>query len=190
MKTRRWILVCVMTLMASLAIPIPARAQTPAGPAASTPPEMVATYSTLADGILALRRSESNLVQAILASTYGHAEATMAKVKARVESKQDARADIEKLASLVAQLGNEGDAAVAGIRKRLVEGGHHHHSTAEQQGVYEEGFVVVTRAARQTLLDAATRIGKMAQAPDLKALDSEWQSVAKQYAMVKKEAGH
>ncbi|HEY3177122.1 MAG TPA: hypothetical protein VGK94_15320 [Candidatus Polarisedimenticolia bacterium] len=186
--TRPRVLVSVAGVMAFLTIPTPAQS-TPGQPA-STPPEMTATYNSLADGILALRRSESNLVKAILASTYGNAEATLEKARARIESKKDARAAMEKLAAFVAQLGNEGDATVAGIRKRLLEGGHHHNSAAEQQGVYDEGFVVVTRVARKAFLDLAGRIGKLALAPDLAALNAEWQSVVKQYDAVKSEAGH
>ena len=158
--------------------------------AVSTPPEMVATYGTLADAILANRKTESNLVNAILATTYAHAEATMGRVKTRLDAKQDARPEVESLAALVAQLGNEGDAAVAAIRKRLIEAGHHHHSSAEQQGIYDEGFVVVTRVARQAFMDAAGRIGKLSVAPDKLKLETEWQAVAKQYAALRGGASH
>ena len=36
---------------------------------------------------------------------------------------ESAGAEIERLAELVAQLANEGDASVAAVRKRLLEGG-------------------------------------------------------------------
>ena len=93
-----------------------------------------------------------------------------------------ALAEIEKLASLVSQLGNEGDGSVAGVRKRLLEGGHHHNAQGEQQGIYDEGFVVVTRAAKKVFLDAAGRIGKLAAAPDAAALETEWQKVSRQFS--------
>ena len=150
--------------------------------AVATPPDMVATYGTLADAIIANRKTESNLVHSILALTYGHAEATMGRIKSKLDAKQDARSEVESLATLVAQLGNEGDAAVAAVRKRLIDAGHHHNSAAEKQGIYDEGFVVVTRVARQGFIDAAGRIGKMSVAPDKTKLETEWQAVAKLYA--------
>jgi hypothetical protein len=44
-------------------------------PAPGTPAEIVATYSSLADGILALKRTEENLCRSILATANAHAHA-------------------------------------------------------------------------------------------------------------------
>lgn len=148
---------------------------------AKTPEELVSTYRSLADGILALQSTEQNVVRSILATTYTHARAILATAKSKVQAGEPARGDIEKLAALVSQLGNEGDAAVAAIRKRLLEGGHHHHAAAEQQGVYDPGFVVVTRAAKKVFLDAATEIGKLAASPRVEALDAQWSQVQRQF---------
>ena len=154
-----------------------------AGPDTSgTPPTLVSTYRSLADAILAVKESEANLVRSILATTYGHAEATLAEARANLKAGKPAKAEMEKLASLVSQLGNEGDGSVAGVRKRLLEGGHHHNAQGEQQGVYDEGFVVVTRAAKKVFLDSAGRIGKLAAAPDAAALEAEWQKVSRQFS--------
>jgi len=148
---------------------------------AATPTELVSAYNSLADTILGAKRTEKDLVHSILAMTYRHAEATMMKAKSMAAGGKDCKAEVEMLAALVSQLGNEGDAKVAAIRKRLVEGGHHHNAAGEQQGLYDEGFVVVTRAAKKVFLDAAGKIGKMAASPDAAALDAAWQTVAKQY---------
>jgi hypothetical protein len=154
-----------------------------AGPtSAATPNELVATYRALADAILAAKQTESNLVLSILATTHGHAQAAMAEARAKMKAHQPAKTEVEKLAALVSQLGNEGDASVAAVRKKLLEGGHHHHAGAEQQGIYDEGFVIVTRAAKKAFLEAAGNIGKMGQAPNLAGLEAEWQKVEKQYA--------
>jgi len=142
---------------------------------------MVATYETLADTILGAKKTEHNLVKSILSATYRHAEATLATAKASISSGKDTKTAIEKLAALVSQLGNEGDAAVAAVRNRLLEGGHHHNAEGEKQGIYDEGYVIVTRAAKKVFLDSATRIGKLAMAPDAKALDAEWAAVSKQF---------
>lgn len=70
---------------------------------------------------------------------------------------------------------------MAGIRKRLLEGGHHHNAAGEQQGTYDEGFVIVTRAAKKVFLDSAAGIGKLGTSPDAGALDAQWQKVKTQY---------
>jgi hypothetical protein len=154
-----------------------------AGPTtAATPNELVATYRTLADAILSAKQTESNLVLSILATAHGHAEAAIAEARAKTKAHQPAKAELERLAALVSQLGNEGDASVAAVRKKLLEGGHHHNASAEQQGIYDEGFVIVTRAAKKVFLEAAGNLGKMSQAPHPAGLEAEWQKVEKQYA--------
>ncbi len=158
------------------------------GRPASTPKEMVQAYSSLADGILDLKKTEWNMVNSILAVTYAHAEGTFHDAMAKVRAGGKDKAPIETLADLVSQLGNEGDAAVAAIRKRLLEGGHHHHAMAETPGIYDEGFVIVTKAARKIFLDAAGEIGRMAAAPDATALDAAWKKVSTQYSNLMSEA--
>jgi hypothetical protein len=151
---------------------------------------MVATYNALADAILAVKRTEGDLVRSILAATNAHAEVQLARAQRSIGAGDAAaaRAAVEALASDVAQLATEGDAAVAAVRKRLLEGGHHHNSAAEAQGIYDEGFVVVTRAAKQKLLEASRTIGQMAASPKADALGVEWQKVKAIYAGLMKPA--
>ena len=184
MVRARRILMVLMLLVATVALQLPASAA--GAETTGTPEQLVATYRSLADTILGAKKTEWNLVSSILAATYRHAEVTLAQARGQIQGKKDAKADLEKLATLVSQLGNEGDASVAAVRKKLVEGGHHHHAAEEQQGIYDEGYVIVTRAAKKVFLDAAGQIGKSAQAPNLAALDAEWLKVQKQYAALMK----
>ena len=158
------------------------------GPA--TPPEMVASYDALADAILGANKAERKLVYAILAATYGHAQSELARARAALKGNDaaGARAAIETLASAVGQIGTEGDNAVAGVRKRLLEGGHHANATGEAQGIYDEGFVIVTKAAKQKFLDSSKRIAQMASAPKAAGLDEEWKAVEATYAGLMKPA--
>jgi len=167
------------------AAPAAAQAGTPA-----TPPEMVATYSALADAILAVKRTEADLVRSILAAAYAHGEVQLARAQRSIGAGDAAaaRAAVEALAADVAQLATEGDAAVAQVRKRLLEGGHHHNSAGEAQGLYDEGFVVVTKAAKQKLLESSRAIGQMAGAAKADALGAEWQKVKAIYAGLMKPA--
>jgi hypothetical protein len=149
---------------------------------AATPKQLVDTYDSLADMLLAAKRTEFNVVHAILATTWGHAQGALAEAKATIDAKRDAGPAVERLAQLVAQLGNEGDAAVAAIRKRLLEGGHHHHhADASKTPVYDDGFVIVTREAKKVFLDASKRIAQLGSSATAAGLDAEWSKVAKQF---------
>jgi hypothetical protein len=144
-----------------------------------TPGELVATYDNLADAILAVKQTEANLVRSILGGTYAHARVEMDRARRALEAGDSttARASLENLATSVGQLATEGDNAVAGIRKRLLEGGHHHNAKGEADGVFDPGFVIVTRAAKKALLDSSRALGQLARDPSADALEAEWGKV-------------
>jgi hypothetical protein len=149
------------------------------GPPPATPPEMVAAYDALADAILGGIKAEKRLVKAILATTYAHAQAELAQARRAVKAGDNAAAKtaLEGLAASVAQIGTEGDNAVAGVRKRLLEGGHHANSEGEKQGTFDEGYVLVSRAAKKSFLDSSQALARLAAAPKADALDAEWAKV-------------
>ena len=185
MRTRK---VLVAGLLALLMLPAAARA---AAPAPATPAEMVGTYESLATAILAVKETEDKLVRSILAATYGHAQGELGRAQAALKAGNAAGAQsaVENLAADVAQLGTEGDNAVAAVRKRLLEGGHHHHADGEAKGIYDPGYVVVTRAAKQAFLDSSRAIGQMAKAAKSEALDAEWKKVQATWASLMKASG-
>jgi hypothetical protein len=88
-----------------------------------------------------------------------------------------ARAAVESLATAVGQIGTEGDNAVAGVRKRLLEGGHHHNAAGEAQGLFDEGYVVITKAAKAAFLDSSKALALLAKDPKADALEAEWKKV-------------
>jgi len=149
-----------------------------AAPDTGTPQQLVDTYGSLADGILALKKSEWNLVHALLAMTYRHAEGAAAAARGKLGAGQNAKGELERLATLVSEIANEGDARVAAVRKRLLDGGHHHNAAGEKQGIYDEGFVIITRAAKKAFLDAA---GRIARATDAAGLDAAWKDVQSEF---------
>jgi hypothetical protein len=191
MKRASIIMLCLFAALVSTAAL--AQMKVPEGRPASTPAQLVEAYDSLADTIIAVKKTEWNLVHSILAMTYSHAQGTVAEAKAKIKAGKDARADIEKLAALVSQLGNEGDAAVAGVRKRLVDAGahhhHHHHAKKDEEPTHDKGFVIVTREAKRGLLEAAGRIGRMAGSPDAAALDAEWGKVQSLFQSLHKGVG-
>ena len=113
---------------------------------AGTSPTLVSTYSTLADTILGAKQTEHNLVAVML-----EAHRAAATTAANAGKWDEAAAEIALFA-------NEGDNAVGGIRKRLLEGGHHHNAEGESKGLYEPGFVIVTVAAKKDARAAAAAI--------------------------------
>ncbi len=111
--------------------------------AQKTPRPLAEAYDALADTILSMRDAEASLVRSILDYHYRRAERAMNA------------GDWEEVAAEMALFANEGDNAVAGIRKRLLEGGHHFNAAGEEAGEFEEGFVIVTRKAKKRILDAS-----------------------------------
>jgi hypothetical protein len=175
-------------LLCALAAPMPAAQGGSQQPA--TPAEMVATYNTLADGILALKSTEENLVRSILAAAYAHGMVQLERARKAISASDAARARaaVEALAADVAQLGTEGDNAVAAVRKRLLQGGHHHNAAGEAQGIFDEGFVIVTKAAKQRFLESSRAIAAMAREPKAAGLDAEWAKVQTVYTDLVKPA--
>jgi hypothetical protein len=174
-----WVALAAAVLVSGA--PIAASAQTPAS---RTPAEMVAAYDALADTILGANKAEDKLVRAILATTYGHAQAEMARARHALKSNDaaTAKAAVENVATAVGQIGTEGDNAIAGVRKRLLEGGHHHNAAGEAQGIYDEGYVVVTKVAKQAFLDSSKEIAMLAREPKADALDTAWKKVETAWA--------
>lgn len=133
-----------------------------AGPA--TEPELVSAYGHLADVILGTRNSEESLVKAICADAYRQARTSLTAAKEAVGrgDRSAAGTSLERAASAVALIAEEGDRSVAAVRNRLLKGGHHHHANGEKEGAYDPGFVVITKVAKKALLERAGEIGKLA----------------------------
>ena len=113
---------------------------------AETKKSLVATYDSIADSILSTKKSEHNLVLAILGVHHHGAPRAFKDGK------------FDESAAEMALFANEGDNAVGGIRKRLVDGGHHHNAEGEEKGVYETGFVIVTKAVKKKSLEASAAL--------------------------------
>ena len=155
---------CVLSLLvAVLVVSLPAAAQQPA-----TPANIVKAYDALANSILALDRAEEEIVRAILAS---HRDAASAHA---------GKGEWEKAAAEVALFANEGDNAVGGIRKRLLEGGHHHNAAGEAAGVYEPGYVIVTKQAKQRGLAIASALRQAKSAEERNKAWSDFEALAKE----------
>lgn len=130
--------------------------------AQETSPGMVHTYDALADTILSVKRAEAGFVQALLESYLQAAQSDYE------------RQDYEGAAANMALFSNEGDNAIAGIRKRLVDEGHHHHHAADDNTeTYDQGFVIVDKAHKASLLAAAAQ---MRQAKKKAAAKAAWLS--------------
>ncbi len=151
---------CTLLLALSL-IALPAIAQ-------ETPPSIAKAYESLADTILSVRAAEANFVKAMLDGHY-HAAEVLAK-----------KGDWQGAAANMALFANEGDNAIAGVRKRLLEGGHHFNAAGEEQGLFEEGYVIVSREAKTKILAA---VSQMRQADTDDARTEAWAA----FEMIAKE---
>lgn len=113
-----------------------------------TPKGMTAAYSSLADTILAVKQAEEDYVRSVIDGHF-HAASMYAE-----------HAQWNEVAAEMALFASEGDNAMAGVRKKLLDGGHHHHADGEAKGVYEPGFVIITRTVKTEALAAAAAMRK------------------------------
>ena len=149
----------LITILALAALALPAAA----GEAPATPKSIVAAYDALADTILATRAAELNFVKAMLD---GHMHAAKVSYK---------NGDYEAAAGWMALFANEGDNNLGGVRKKLLEGGHHFNADGEEAGIFEDGYVVVTRKAKAGILEASKEL-RLAQ--DDEARMAAWKKFA------------
>jgi hypothetical protein len=156
-RNRTALAVALVSLVSLAGLAAPAAAQ-------ATPPSMVEAYESLATVILGARATEASLVRALLD---GHRHAAESKFQS---------GDFAGAAAEMALFANEGDNAVGGVRKRLIEGGHHHNAAGEQKGIYEPGFVIVTRTAKAAALEASANLRK---ATDDAGRQAAWAAFAK-----------
>ena len=126
----------------------------------------VDTYNAIADSILATKAAEKGIVNTILD---GHRHAAEGAMK---------RGSHELVAANMALFANEGDNAIGGIRKRLLEGGHHHNAEGEAKGIYEPGYVVVTKEAKMKCLAASAAYAKATTDGERKKAWDEFAAVA------------
>src|SRR5262245_47490789 len=114
-RTRTVVAVVLLSSLALAGLAVPARAQ-------AHPPTPAKSYESLATIILGARQAEEDLVKAILEV---HRGAAATKFQS---------GDFAGAAAEMALFANEGDNAVGGVRKRLLEGGHHHNAAGEEKG--------------------------------------------------------
>ena len=131
-----------------------------------TPKSMATAYGSLADSILAVKKTETDFVRCILADHL------------RAAREASAKGDSERAAAEMALFGNEGDNAIGGVRKRLLEGGHHHNADGEAKGVYDPGFVIVTKKAKEEALAASAAMRAAKTDPERKAAWDKFAAMA------------
>jgi hypothetical protein len=133
---------------------------------AKTGKGLVDTYESIADVILGGNRAEKAVVTTILQQHRAHAGSA-------IKNGDSARAAEE-----MALFANEGDNAVGGVRKRLVSGGHHHNADGEAKGIFEEGYVVVTREVKKECLAASMEMQKATDDAGRKAAWKKFEDAA------------
>ena len=131
-----------------------------------TPKNLAGAYGALADTILAVKHTEAELVRSILGVHY------------RAAKDYVQRGDSDHAGAEIALFANEGDNAIGGIRKRLLEGGHHHNADGEAKGLFDPGFVIVTRKAKEDALAVSTAMRQAKTDPERKQAWDRFAAIA------------
>ncbi len=133
---------------------------------AETTKSLASTYDSLADSILGVKRAERSLVITMLDL---HHQAAHRAWEAK---------NFDEAAAQMALFAAEGDNTIGGIRKRLLEGGHHHNAEGEAKGLYEPGFVIVTKEAKRQILECSARIQNAKHEKEKQAAWDDFQKIA------------
>lgn len=132
----------------------PANAQAPAqGPSAESK-AAAATYENLANAIIAIEKTEDELVKTIL---MGYHSAAQRHLRMAVRDEANRKAHFEAAAAEISNIANEGDASIRAIRQRLAQAGHTHNTDVETK----EDYMFVTSKERKELLSMAQKVAQM-----------------------------
>lgn len=126
----------------------------------SSEQRLVEAYDSLADTIIALEKSETKLVHAMLAEYHGNAQHALAEARVLATAGQDPAPQLEKAAEEIGKLATEGGREVQAIVLRLQKAGHH-HNTAEGES-FE--YVLVSPEARKRFLELSKQAAQLAGA--------------------------
>jgi hypothetical protein len=132
-----------------------------------------ATYEHLATAIIAIEATEDELVKSIL---LGYNAAAQGRLKAAIADEAGRRAHLEAVATLIADIANEGDKRIQAVRQRLSKAGHTHNTDADTK----EDYMFINSKEKKALLEFAKRVGQMgegAKVDDIKAVASELSTV-------------
>ncbi|MFQ5654855.1 MAG: hypothetical protein ACE5GW_09015 [Planctomycetota bacterium] len=123
---------------------------------------LAGVYNSIADSILANKRSESEVVRTILGVNCDLAVASLDRAARAAPG--GATAELRDAARLIGDFATEGGAVIEPIRNRLLEGGHHHHADdSGPDAVYDEGYVVLKKDVKRDVLGLAKRCAQLAE---------------------------
>ncbi len=130
----------------------------------------VETYEHLATAIIALRQTEDGLVKGIL--MHYKASASRSLAMAAGADGADRKASLERAATQITHIANEGDKPIQAVKQRLLKAGHTHHTDADSG----DDYLWISTKEKKQLVDLAQKVSKMGadtSADDIKAAGEE-----------------
>jgi hypothetical protein len=127
------------------------------------------TYEHLAEAIIAIEKTEDDLVKSIL---IGHFTSAEARLRMAMREGETRRPALERAAEEIANIANEGDKRIQAVRQRLLKAGHTHNTDVETK----EDYMFINGKEKKALLALAQRVGAMKDdvaADDLRAAARE-----------------
>src|SRR4051794_4946168 len=113
-----------------------------------------ATYENLATAIIAIEATEDELVKSIL---LGYHAAAQGHLRAAAADQAGRKAHLEKAATAIADIANEGDKAIQAVRQRLAKAGHTHNTDT----VTKADYMLINSKEKKDLLALAGRVGQL-----------------------------
>lgn len=141
--------ICALILSAALVAMNTVSAQAPKPPGGNAAEVAASTYEHLATAIIAIEKTEDELVKSIL---IGYE--TAARMHLRAANGADARKHFEAAANDIVNIANEGDKRIQAIRQRLAQAGHTHNTDADTK----EDYMFINNKEKKQLLALAQKV--------------------------------
>ncbi len=149
------------TLLAAAALALLVSAASPGSKMSMN--EMTAeTYEHLATAIIAIRATEDDLVKGILVHARAMAQNYLTAALGATGSARTSQ--LEKAASEITDIANEGNKSIQAIRQRLLKAGHLHNTDAATQGDY----MFVNSGEKAELVALARKVSKLTADSDIR----------------------
>jgi hypothetical protein len=129
-------------------------APTPAGGIPSEASAAAQTYEDLATAIIAIEKTEDELVKTIL---IGYHTAAQRQLRMALREGADKKAAFEAAANQISNIANEGDKAIRAVRQRLAQAGHTHNTDVETK----EDYMFISSREKRDLLAFAQKVAQM-----------------------------
>lgn len=159
MKRYVWMLGSIVVIVAAVCV---VQAQAPAKEKLGGPEDIVEIYKSLGRSLVQLKNSEKDAMRMIIRRY--HDEALIHLNEAAKAGAADPKQHLEKAATLVGYVANEGDPELTAFTQELQKQGHHHHHHTMSEPGQPDQYILIDTKERAAFLELSKKIAQLGAA--------------------------